>query len=129
MNAAELEAKLKASASEVHALSQKETHDSERTWQSKVAPLEWDPKGRIRNRWVHKNALEYYRQEAPGEFICTLIGGRDHGFRCHGGKLPEFGFDGVRVWSTDLSWTMMFMTCDLEGGPYFVRREWQNTPA
>jgi hypothetical protein len=129
MNAEAIESLLVSRGCRVEILASQERRLLETTWRSVFSMPVLDQKGRVANRWVHRNALDLYRAERPSEFFVVPDDGKDPAFRCRNGELPEFGFDGVRVWSGDLKWTMLFSACDLDGGPYFVRREWNEPPA
>ena len=126
MNEATLEDKVRRSAREVEGLSRNERRELEQAWREAFPELTRDSKGRLQSKWTEKDALELYRGENPGEYFVMPEDWRYPAFRCRGGALPEFGFDGIRIWPGDLTWTMIFMDCDLEGGPYFARREWLN---
>ena len=122
----DLVSKLRSHGCAVDRLSRQEREAIELEWQAAFPPSP-DRVGRLGHRWIHRNALELYREEQPAEFY--VVPERGVALRCRGGRPPVFTLTDVRVWPTDLMWTARFRGCDLEYPIEFLRREPHVPPA
>ncbi len=123
MDISELHEHMVQTAREVRLIPKNDRATLDQQWQPLFGRPMRDRRGYLTGSWVEKGAIELYRAERPDEFLVLPYDWKYPALRCRGGILPEFGFDGVCVTPTDLGWAMVFTACDLEGGPYFARRE------
>jgi hypothetical protein len=116
-------AQMMQTAREVEAVDRKERGQLDRRWRD----LFGEPnsrRGDPEHRWTTRGALELYQAERPNEFVVLPMDWIYTAVRCRGGLLPRFlGNERVCVVPADLTWAMVFLEDDLEGGPYFQRGE------